>query len=104
MLLLLSALEGMSDILSIEREKGSKIQSLVPCPKVVQLYDSGMGGVDFMDQRTAAYRLDQESSRKFWKRAVPMSRLSMKKNQPELIDNHGGHLPDYQAMQKECAY
>ena len=25
------------------------------------------------------------------KRAVPMSRLSKRKNQPESIDNHGGH-------------
>ena len=90
--------------MSIEREKGSKIQSLVPCPKVVKLYDSGMGGVDLMEQRTAAYSLDRESSRKVWKRAVPMSRLTIKKNQPELIDNHGGHLPDYLAMRKECAY
>ena len=30
-----------------------------------------------------------------WKRAVPMSRLCKRKNQPESIDNHGGHLPDY---------
>ena len=26
------------------------------------------------------------------------------KNQPELADNHGGHLPDYQTMQKRCTY
>ena len=38
------------------------------------------------------------------KRAVPMSRPSKKKNQPESIDNHGGHLPDYQTMRKRCAY
>ena len=30
------------------------------------------------------------------KRSVPMSGLSKRKNQPESIDNHGGHLPDYQ--------
>ena len=39
-----------------------------------------------------------------WKRAVPMSRLSKRKNQPESIDNHGGHLPDYQTTRKRCAY
>ena len=39
-----------------------------------------------------------------WKRAVPMSRSSKRKNQPESIDNHGEHLPDYQMMQKRCAY
>ena len=59
-LLLSSALEGMSDILSVQRrENGSKTKSSVPCPKVVKLYNSGMGGVDLMDQRNAAYRLDR---------------------------------------------
>ena len=32
-----------------------------------------------------------------------MSRLSKKKNRPESIDNHGGHLADYQTMQKRGA-
>ena len=58
-LLLSSALEGMNDLLSVQkREKGSKTKSLVLCPVVVKLYDSDMDGVDLMDQRTAAYRLD----------------------------------------------
>ena len=39
-----------------------------------------------------------------WKRAVPMSRPCKRKNQPESIDNHGRHLPDYQTMRKRCAY
>ena len=38
------------------------------------------------------------------KRAVPMSRPSKRKNLPESIDNHGGHLPDYQTMGKQCAH
>ena len=105
-----------------------------------------MGGVDLMDQRTTAYRLDRKSSARFYlriffdlmdvacvnsyliynmkhpnklfvldykivvaknlirydqcrKRAVPISRPS-KRNQPESLDNHGGHLPDYQTMRK----
>ena len=130
-LLLSSALEGMNDILSVQRrEKGSKTKSSVPCPKVVKLYNSGMGGVDLMDQLTGAYRLDRKSSVSFylhiffdlmdiacinryliydmkhpnklslldykivvaknliqyhqgWKREVPMSRPSKRKNQPE---------------------
>ena len=150
-LLLSSALEGMNDTLSVQRrEKGSKMKSLVSCPNVVKLCNSGMGGVDLMDQRTAAYCLDRKWSVRFYlriffdlmvvtcvnsyliynmkhpnklsllyykilvaksqiqyhqgqKRAVPMSRPSKRKNQPELIDNHGGHLPDYQTMQKRCA-
>ena len=39
-----------------------------------------------------------------WKRALPVSGSSKSKNQPELIDNQGGHLPDYQTMRKRCAY
>ena len=38
------------------------------------------------------------------KRAAPMSRPSKRENQPESIDNHEGHLPDYQMIRKRCAY
>ena len=127
----------MNGILSVQRkEKGSKTKSLVFCLKVVNLYNSGMGGVDLMDQHTVAYLLDRKSSVIFYlriifdlidiacvnsyliynmkhpnklslldykivvkknliqyhqgrKRAVPMSRPSKRKNQPESIDNHG---------------
>ena len=62
-LLLSSALEGTNDISSVQRrEKGSKTNFFVPCPQVVKLYHSDMGGVDLMDQRTAACRLDRKSS------------------------------------------
>ena len=30
-----------------------------------------------------------------------MSRPSKRKDQPESIDNHGGHLPDYQTMRND---
>ena len=54
-LLLSSALEGINDILSVQRiDKGSKTKSSVPCHKAVKLYNSGMGGVDLMAQHTAA--------------------------------------------------
>ena len=66
-LLLSSLLEGRNDISSVQlREKGSKTKSSVPCPKVVKLYNSVMGGVDLMNQRTAKYRLDQKSSVRFY--------------------------------------
>ena len=68
-LLLSSALEGMNDILSVQRrEKGSKTKSSVPCPKVVKLYSSGMVGVDLVDLRTTAYLLDRKSSVRFYLR------------------------------------
>ena len=69
MLLLSSALEGMNDILSAQRrEKGSQSKSSVPCLKFVKLSNSVMGGVDPMDQRTAAYRLDRKLSVRFYLR------------------------------------
>ena len=52
-LLLSSALEQMNDILSVQRRE--KKEPLVPCLKVVKIYNSGMGGIDLMDQRNAAY-------------------------------------------------
>ena len=68
-LLLSSALGGMNDMLLVQRrEKRSKTKFLVLCPKVVKLYNSGMGGVDLMDQRTAAYCLDRKSSVRFYLR------------------------------------
>ena len=33
-----------------------------------------------------------------------MSRQFKRKNQPESIYKHGGHLSDYQTMQKRCVY
>ena len=93
-LLLSYAFEGMNDILSVQRrQKHLKlktqplnpffsseliichsflpfIHSSVPCPKVVKLYNSGMGEIDLMDQRTAAYRLDRKSSVRFYLRIL----------------------------------
>ena len=70
-LLLSSTLEGMNDILSVHRrEKGSKTKSSVPCAKVVKPYNSGMGGVDLMDQRTTIYRLDRKSSVRLYLRII----------------------------------
>ena len=61
--------EGMNKISSVQRrEKGLKTKSSVPCPKVFKLYNSGMGVVDLMDQRTAAYCLERKSSVRFYLR------------------------------------
>ena len=52
-----AVLERMKNMLSAQRrEKGSKIKSLVPCPEVAKLCNSGMAGVDIMDQCAAACR------------------------------------------------
>ena len=55
-LLLSSALEGMNDISVQRREKGSKTKYSVPCPKVVKLYNSSMGGVE-KDAHTVQWRV-----------------------------------------------
>ena len=63
-LLLSSALEGMNDILSVSgKRKGFKDQILW---LLVKLYNSSKGGVDLMDQRTAAYRLDRKPYVRFY--------------------------------------
>ena len=68
-LLLSSALEGMNDILSVQRrERGFKTKSSVPCPKVAKVYNSSMGTVDLMEQRTAAYCLGRKTSVRFYLR------------------------------------
>ena len=49
----------MDDVSSVQRrDKGSASKSVISCPNVLKLYNNGMGEVDLMDQRTAAYSLD----------------------------------------------
>ena len=65
-LLLSTAIEGMDNVLSVQRrEKGSTTKPTIPCSTVVKLYNNGMDGVNLMDQRTAAYQLDCKSSVRF---------------------------------------
>ena len=57
-----SALEGMNGILSVQRrEKSSNTKSLVPCPKVVKLYNGSIGGIDLIDQRVLLHMIWIES-------------------------------------------
>ena len=44
------------------RVKGQSSKILVPCPEMIKDYNYGMGGVDLMDQKTTAYKLDHKSS------------------------------------------
>ena len=66
-LLVSTALEGMDDVSSIQRrEKESETKSAILYPTIVKLYNNGMGGVDLIDQRTAAYQLNCKSSVRFY--------------------------------------
>ena len=40
------------------RVKGQSAKIPVPCPEIIKGYNSGMGGVDLLDQKTSAYKLD----------------------------------------------
>lgn len=67
--LLATNVEGMSgDSSVLRRMKGSATKTAVPCPNIVKLYNKGMGGVDLMDQKAAAYRLDRRSKVRFYLR------------------------------------
>ena len=44
------------------RVKGQSVEIPVPCPEIIKDYNSGMGGNDLLNQKTAAYKLDRKSS------------------------------------------
>ena len=68
-LMLFSNIEGMSTTSTVlRRQKGSASKIKVPCPDVIKMYNQGMGGVDLIDQRTAAYHLDRKSRVRFYLR------------------------------------
>ena len=46
----------------LRRKKGQKAKISVPCPNIIKSYNANMGGVDILDQKTAAYRLDRKSA------------------------------------------
>ena len=58
-----TALEGCDQISSVSRRaKDQSSKFTVPCPKMVKDYNSNMGGVDLLEQKTAVYRLDRKLS------------------------------------------
>ena len=48
--------------------KGSATKAPVPCPNIIKMNNASMGGVDVIDQKTAAYWLDHKSEFRFYLR------------------------------------
>ena len=48
--------------------KGSATKTPVSCPTIIKMFNQGMEGVDLIDQKTAAYRLDRKSKFRFYLR------------------------------------
>ena len=42
--------------------KGSAAKIPAPCPDLIKMHSQGMGGIELVHQRTAAYYLDRKSS------------------------------------------
>ena len=67
MVMLFTNIEGMQTKSLVQRRiKGSVAKVSVSCPDVIKLYNKGMGAVDLVDQRTAAYPLYRKSSIRFY--------------------------------------
>ena len=52
----------------ILRQKGSASKIQVPCTDVIKMYSKGLGSVELIDQRAAAYHLDRKSTIRFYLR------------------------------------
>ena len=66
-LLLATNVDDMSGLSNVMRQtKGSATKTPVSYPNIIKLYNNGMGGVDIMNHKTAAYRLDCKSKYRFY--------------------------------------
>ena len=75
-LLLSSALEGMNDILSVQRrEKSSKTKSLILCLKVVKLYLSNIGFFPEVWKRANIVPVHKKEDKNLMKNYRPVSLL-----------------------------
>ena len=67
--MLFSSVEGMTTTSTDpRRQKGSASKNQVSCPDLIKKYNKGIGGVDLIDQRAAAYHLDRKSTITFYLR------------------------------------
>ena len=68
-LFLVTNVEGVAGASNVIRQtKGSATKTLVSCSNIIKLSNSGMDGVDIMDQKTSADRLDRKSKYCFYLR------------------------------------
>ena len=60
-------MDGTSNVM--RRAEGSATKTPVSCPNIItKMYNASMGGVDVIDQKTAAYRLDRKRKFRFYLR------------------------------------
>ena len=52
----------------MRRQKGSATKAPVSCPEAIKIYNTDIGGVDFMDQFKSTYRLNKRSKFRFYLR------------------------------------
>ena len=45
----------------MRQTKGLATKTRISCPNIIKLYNNSMGGVDIVDQKTAAYRNDRKN-------------------------------------------
>ena len=45
----------------MRQTKGLATKTRISCPNIIKLYNNSMGGVDIVDQKTAAYRNDRKT-------------------------------------------
>ena len=58
-----TCLEEPNKVSTVKRRvKGQSAKISVPCSEIIKYYNFGMGGVDLLDQKTAAYKLDRKLS------------------------------------------
>ena len=59
-------MDGTSNVM--RRTKGSATKTPVSCLNIIKIYNASMGGVDVINQKKAAYRLDCKSKFRFYLR------------------------------------